>query len=93
MKMTTVRAAKSVKDGSLDFVFLDADHSYDAVKMDIQAWLPKIRVGGIFIGHDWNWPTVKHAAQESFSDIETAEDNLWFVNINEQPSGTHGSLR
>lgn len=40
-------------DGSLDFVFLDADHSYEAVRLDIASWLPKVRPGGVLAGHDY----------------------------------------
>jgi len=40
-------------DGSLDFVFLDADHSYDKVQRDLMVWGPKIKKGGIFCGHDY----------------------------------------
>jgi len=48
----TVKGADQVEDGSLDFVFIDAEHTYEAVKADIQAWYPKVRAGGIVSGHD-----------------------------------------
>ena len=41
------------EDASLDFVFLDGDHSYDGLKKDIIAWLPKVKKGGIICGHDF----------------------------------------
>jgi len=37
----------------LDFVYIDADHSYKSVKEDINAWAPKVREGGIVAGHDY----------------------------------------
>jgi predicted O-methyltransferase YrrM len=49
----SVDVAKTVKDESLDFVFIDADHSYEAVKDDLLAWTPKVRPGGIVSGHDY----------------------------------------
>ena len=49
----SVEVAKTVKDNSLDFVFIDADHSYEAVKADLLAWAPKVRPGGIVSGHDY----------------------------------------
>ncbi len=49
----SVEAAKDVEDGSLDFVFIDADHTYEAVAADIAAWWPKVRVGGTLAGHDF----------------------------------------
>jgi Methyltransferase domain len=51
-RMTSVEAAATYADNSLDFVWLDADHSYRAVSEDIRAWQPKIRPGGWLGGHD-----------------------------------------
>jgi hypothetical protein len=48
-----VDAAKQFDDNSLDFVYIDGDHSYDFVKNDIAAWYPKIMPGGILSGHDY----------------------------------------
>ena len=49
----SVEAAKSVPDGSLDFVYIDANHDFDHVMADILAWAPKVRRGGIISGHDY----------------------------------------
>lgn len=53
IKKNSIDAAKEVTDNSLDFVFIDADHTYNAVKEDLKAWVPKVRVGGIVAGHDY----------------------------------------
>lgn len=53
VKKDSVKASEEIEDGSLDFVFLDACHCYDCVKKDIEAWVPKVRVGGIVSGHDY----------------------------------------
>ena len=42
-----------MKHHSLDLVFIDGDHSYDAVVDDIEAWEPKVRPGGVLGGHDF----------------------------------------
>jgi hypothetical protein len=49
----SVEAAAGIEDGSLDFVYIDANHAYEHVVEDIAAWLPKVRSGGIISGHDY----------------------------------------
>jgi len=46
-------AAAEMKDDSLDFVYLDARHDFMGVVADVRAWWPKVRVGGVFAGHDY----------------------------------------
>lgn len=53
IRETSLEAAKEIKDGSLDFVFIDAAHDYKNVKADIEVWSPKVRIGGIVSGHDY----------------------------------------
>lgn len=36
----------------IDFLFIDADHSYEAVKMDWERWFPKVKQGGYIALHD-----------------------------------------
>ena len=75
-------AIKKVEDGALDFVFIDADHSYKECLWDIKNWMPKVRKGGLVSGHDFQdrFPGVKKAVREVFGkDFETAEDSVWYV--------------
>jgi len=68
-------AAAQVKDGSLDFVFIDGDHTYEACKRDIIAWLPKVKEGGWITGHDYHeFPGVKKAVDELLSPVSCASD-------------------
>lgn len=53
IKGSSVDIAKTLPDESLDWVYLDADHSYKGVKADLEAWFPKVRKGGIISGHDY----------------------------------------
>lgn len=39
-------AADQFADGSFDLIYIDGDHTYEGVKKDLNAWYPKIRVGG-----------------------------------------------
>lgn len=49
--LRSVEAAKLYRDGSLDLVYIDADHA--RLSEDIDAWLPKVRDGGLLAGHDF----------------------------------------
>lgn len=49
----SVSAASKVQDGELDFVYLDARHDFSGVVADVHAWWPKVKIGGIFAGHDY----------------------------------------
>jgi hypothetical protein len=46
-------AAQQFADGYFDFVYLDADHTYEGITADLASWWPKVRVGGILSGHDY----------------------------------------
>lgn len=41
-----------VPDG-LHLLWIDGDHRYDAVRKDLDLWVPKVRDGGLIAGHDW----------------------------------------
>jgi predicted O-methyltransferase YrrM len=70
-------SASGIKDGALDFVFIDAAHDYHSVRKDIEAWLPKVRDGGLITGHDYGnvkYPGVRKAVDEIFSGVEVYTD-------------------
>lgn len=52
-RRSSMEAAVDVADESLDFVFIDANHEYTAVRDDIREWSKKVRIGGIVAGHDY----------------------------------------
>ena len=45
-------------DTLVDFVFLDAEHKNPSDMDNINFWLPKIKPGGMFIGHDADYDDV-----------------------------------
>ena len=52
-RQTGVAASQAFTDLSLDFVYIDGDHSYEFVSTDIKAWWPRVKSGGILAGHDY----------------------------------------
>lgn len=80
----SVAAATQVLDGSLDFVFIDGDHSYEGVKRDVLAWLPKVKPGGWLMGHDYGGKPdggVKRAVDELGIAVELDRDHVWAVKL------------
>jgi hypothetical protein len=56
-----------IPQGSLDCVFIDADHSYHAVLADLTFWWKKVRIGGQMLGDDY-WMDDVRRAVETFTD-------------------------
>jgi predicted O-methyltransferase YrrM len=76
----TDEAAQYFEDGSVDVLFVDGGHSYEVVKADILAWLPKVKKGGIISGHDFNaWEGVNKAVTEVFGTPHKVENDCWFI--------------
>lgn len=46
-------AVDQFADESLDWVYIDANHGYEAAKEDLEIWWPKVKRGGILSGHDY----------------------------------------
>ncbi len=81
LRKNSIEAAESFADNSIDFCFIDADHSYEAVLADIKAWLPKVAIGGIIGGHDYdNKDGVERAVTEIFgSNVSLGDDHTWYI--------------
>lgn len=64
-----------------DLIYLDSDHSAEAVYSDLCAWYPFVKGKGILCGDDWYvWPSVREAVQrfarENHLTIDTYA-NFW----------------
>lgn len=86
LRRTSEQAAGTVPDGSQDFVFIDADHRYEAVVADIARWRPKVRAGGLISGHDFDpgWPGVMQAVTESIGEANVTihtPSSIWFARV------------
>jgi len=51
-------------DSTIDLIFIDGDHTYDAVKQDCNLWWNKLKTGGIMCWDDYYWEGVKKAVDE-----------------------------
>lgn len=77
LKGTSESFSYQFENESIDFLFIDGDHTYESVKNDIFLWFPKIKKGGIISGHDYTEPCgVKKAVDEFFS-VATIIGTSW----------------
>ena len=75
---------------SLDFVFIDGDHTYEGARLDIDVWRHVIKPGGLLSGHDYSYETksgkgVSRAVDEAVKahgwKLMAGEDRTWFVRL------------
>lgn len=55
--MKSQDVTNEISEGELDFVYIDGDHCYEAVKRDIEIFYEKVKSGGLISGHDFGMPT------------------------------------
>ncbi len=74
------------KDKSLDFVFIDGAHWFDACMMDIIKWVPKVKKGGMVGVHDY-LPMVRGGVIHAVDAYTYCHKiNPWFVTREEIPT-------
>lgn len=77
---STDEAHPRIEDGWADFIFIDAAHSYEAVRRDIRNYLPKVKPDGWFGGHDYHpaFPGVVRAVDEACRNrLGLLEGHIW----------------
>jgi SAM-dependent methyltransferase len=68
IKDTSLNASSLFKPASVDFVMIDAGHSYNDVMVDLHTWWRKLKPGGIIAGDDYNvFQGVTNAANDFFN--------------------------
>lgn len=69
------------KNGSfVDMVFIDADHSYEAVTWDLRRWAHRAKK--LLCGHDYNMPTVAKALSDfryPYGALRQGPGSIWYV--------------
>jgi hypothetical protein len=75
----SITAARTFMHNSCDMIFLDAEHTHESVLADLAAWLPKLRVGGLFCGHDFGRSGIPSALKEYFGNvsIQNPVGSIW----------------
>jgi len=63
LRMSSQEASSSI-NVKPDLVYIDGDHTYEAVYRDLNAWQPLLNANGIICGDDWSWPAVQKAVNQ-----------------------------
>jgi len=73
--------ADQIEDESLDFVYIDGDHRYEAVYKDIELYFSKVKIGGLIGGHDYipREKGVIRAVNKFFPKINHKNWDWWTV--------------
>lgn len=83
--LPSLKAVESFEQQSLDFVYIDADHSLECVAADIIAWWKTVRIGGVFGGHDYDHmhPSVRIAVdmfiQRTNLKLNVEQSDWWVI--------------
>lgn len=75
----SIKIAEFYADESLDFIFIDGDHSYEGLRADISTWLTKLKPGGFLCGDDIyqkEFDGVALAVEELLDDVKNVA-NCW----------------
>lgn len=78
IQMKSADAANLYQNDYFDWIYIDADHSYEAVLHDIKSWFPKLKKGGVISGHDYDPDT----NDENFLKYGVAKAVKEFFGIN-----------
>lgn len=76
-KFDSLTAADEL-DVTVDLVYIDADHTYEGVKADVEAWTPHARK--VICGDDNTdkWPGVMRYAREIGANVE---ERIWWLSL------------
>ena len=93
LAMTTNEAHEKLKDIKFDLIFIDADHSYECFKGDLENWLPNCK--GIIAGHDYELDDISSTVDKTFPNVEyihVASDpnraTMWWHDTRVKPNST-----
>lgn len=81
VRKTSMEAVRTFDNDTLDFVFIDGNHSYDYVLEDITEWYEKVKPGGIIYGHDYKVDPVNDYGVIEAVEKFTMDNHIcpWFI--------------
>jgi hypothetical protein len=77
----STKIARQYEDRTISYLMVDASHDYADVVDDIVAWMPKLKVGGIMSGDDFDWEEVRQAVYDTLGKENIQEVGTSWVYI------------
>lgn len=85
----TVKAAELFEDESLDLIYIDANHTYEGAKADIEAWYTKVKKGGFVTGDDY-WDRMSPKRHVRFGVVRAVNEFAEKNGLTVHPLTLHG---
>jgi predicted O-methyltransferase YrrM len=93
-KSTLGQLNKILDNKKLDFLFIDADHTYEGIKKDFEMYGPLVREGGIIAFHDIVFPPEKiNTVHDFWEEIKNQYDYKEIIASETQITGGIGVLK
>ena len=86
LKMKSLQASALVEDEYLDFVYIDGNHKFDYVMLDLILWSRKVRKGGIISGHDYYNFRRAEVVPAVDAYVKAHKIKKWFLTDEKTPS-------
>lgn len=88
LMLDSLKAHKLLVDHSFDFCFVDGDHTEPVISCDVQNYYPKVRIGGIYSGHDYGFVhpnkrikfKVKESVDKYLGKVEV-KSSIWIKRV------------
>ena len=76
IEKTSNEAVADISDDSLDYVFIDGLHTYEQALQDCRNYWNKVKIGGIFSGHDWLMSEIQNSVYTFMDEMSIPREKL-----------------
>ena len=83
-----MKAAPLFSNEYFDFIYIDGDHDYEAVRSDLEVWYPKLKKFGVMCGDDFGHPSgfgvIQAVTEFAFRNkviVQHGDGQFWFTKV------------
>lgn len=75
----SIVCSQNFENSSLQFLLLDTVHDPYYIGKELDAWIPKLKKGGIIARHDYHWPGIPELVETYFGEVNVIESSLEYI--------------